>query len=260
MGKPEFPSGLDVNNQRITQLADPTSATDAVNRQFLEAFVRGLSWKDEVRAASTANVSLAAPGTTLDGVTLVANDRVLLKNQTAPAENGVYVWTASGSALTRALDIDTSAEFNSATVSVMEGTVNANTMWVQTADNPTVGTTAIAWVAVGAGSGFTVAGAGLTGSGSTVDVGAGTGISVAADAVAIDVAVVPRYLTFQSAASATWTMTHSWNSRAVVVSIYRTSDGTEIFPSLVRNLNDVVVTFPAAVGADEYRSVLIRAS
>src|SRR6476469_6615297 len=93
-------NGLDLNNQQLKNLADGSANTDAVTKQQLDAAIRGLDWKPEVMAASTANVSLAAPGTSLDGYTLVANDRVLLKDQTAPAENGIYVWTASGSALT----------------------------------------------------------------------------------------------------------------------------------------------------------------
>lgn len=260
MGKPVFPSGADFNNQQVTGLADGSAATDAVTLQQLQAMVRGLNWKEEVRAASTANVTLASPGTTLDGVTLAANDRVLLKNQSAAAENGIYVWTASGSALTRALDADSAAELLQATTSVMEGTTNADTTWVLTTNAPiTVNTTSLTFAAFG-GSGFTTAGTGLTASGGTVNAIGGTGIIANADDIAIDTAVVARYAWFACGTSATWTMTHSFNSRRVAVDVYLASDGTPQFPSLVRNLNDVTVTLPSAPSSGQYEAVITRAN
>ena len=99
MPKKQF-GGLDVQGSKVINLADPSAGTDAVNLQTLQAQVRGMRWKEPVRAASTGTVTLASPGASLDGVTLVANDRVLLKNQSAGAETGIYVWTAAGSALT----------------------------------------------------------------------------------------------------------------------------------------------------------------
>lgn len=259
MAKPVFDSGLDVGGQQITGLADGSAATDAVTLQQLQAMVRGLSWKDEVRAASTANVTLATPGASIDGVSLSSGDRVLLKNQSTGSQNGIYVWTGASSALTRALDADSASELLGATVTVLEGTTNANTVWVQTTDAPiTVDTTALAFSAVGGSGGFTVAGAGLTSSGATVDVGAGTGITVNANDVAIDTTVVPRYANVASAAATSTTLTHNWNTRKVLVQVVKTSDGSIHWPDIVCNLNTIVVTWPSAVGAGDYEISAVR--
>jgi len=154
---------LDSGNQKIINLGTPTNTTDAATKAYVDGLIAGVnqmvSFKAGVRAASTANVTLATPGATLDGVTLVATNRVLLKNQTAPAENGIYVWTASGSALTRATDFDAWIEIPGAAVIVEEGTVNADTLWISTAnDGGTIGTTAITF------SQLTTGGGGLTNS------------------------------------------------------------------------------------------------
>lgn len=248
-------NGVDLNGQRATNAADATGNADLVTLQQVNGLIRGLSWKDEVRAASTANVTLATPGTTLDGVTLAANDRVLLKNQTAPAENGIYVWTASGSPLTRALDADSSTELNSATVSVMQGTANADTLWVQTADNPTVGTTAITWVAVGAGTGFSTAGAGLTSTGSTVDVVGGTGIIANPNDVAVDTSVVGRKGAASIGTTASTAVPHGAGSADVVVTVRNIGTGAVEYPDITIDTTNITVVFPSAPGAGTYRVV-----
>ena len=88
------------------------------------------------------------PGSgTLDGVTLTVNDRILLKNQTAASENGIYVWTGSGSALTRSTDADNNGELAPGTsLSVTEGTVNADKVFMIISDAAiTIGTTSQTW-------------------------------------------------------------------------------------------------------------------
>lgn len=131
--------------------------------------VEALSWKQAVRAASTANVTLASAvenGDTIDGVTLATGDRVLLKNQTAGAENGIYTVNASG-APTRSTDADAGAELVNAAVIVSEGTANADTAWICTTNAPvTLGTTSLTWAAFGAtggGASTTQTGEGIAG-------------------------------------------------------------------------------------------------
>jgi hypothetical protein len=90
-------NGLNLQSQRITSLADPSVATDATTKQYVDNLVNGLTWKEEVRVATTANGTLAtafANGQTVDGVALVTGDRILLKNQTTATENGIYVVAA----------------------------------------------------------------------------------------------------------------------------------------------------------------------
>lgn len=159
----KFGNGVDLDNNRIVNVADPSGATDAANKQYVDAFVRGLSWKDSVRAATTTNGTLAsayANGSSVDGVTLATGDRILLKDQTAGEENGIYTVNASG-APTRAVDADSAAELVGATVTVTEGTVNADRVYRLVTDSVTLETTSLSWTQLGgAGTSYT-AGAGL---------------------------------------------------------------------------------------------------
>jgi len=114
---------------------------------FLQSGAVPTDWKNSVRVATTAAGTLASDfenGDTVDGVVLATGDRILLKNQSAGAENGIYTVNASG-APTRATDADTSAEVTSGmAVHVEEGTSNADTNWLLTTNNPiTLGSTAL---------------------------------------------------------------------------------------------------------------------
>lgn len=190
-----------MNSQRITGLSDGTGTQDAVTKAQLDAAVAGLKWKNGVRAGTTAAGTLAssfANGQTIDGVTLATGDRILIKDQAAPAENGIYTVNASG-APTRATDADSAAELYQAAVFVAEGTTNADTAWTMTTNNPiTLETTGLSWAQFTGGSGVT-AGAGITMTGSTLDViagsslgtgGPGGGLKVNPDDVVVDKGVV----------------------------------------------------------------------
>ena len=172
-----------MNAQRLTGLAEPTAAQDAATKNYVDLTVQGLDPKASVRAASTSNVSALTGTMTIDGVALIAGDRVLVKDQTTPAQNGVYIVAASTWA--RAVDLSTWDEHVSAYLFVEQGTINADIGFLCTADSGgTLGTTAIAFVQFN-GAGQVVAGAGLTKTGNSIDVGAGTGIAVSADSIAL---------------------------------------------------------------------------
>lgn len=167
-------AALAMNNQRITGLAPSSAGTDAVNRNELDAARQGYAGaKDPVRVVSTTNVTVATPGTTIDGVTMASGDRVLLAGQTTALENGIYVWTGSASPLTRATDADAAGEVkDGTTVAAAEGT-KAGTVYIQTATvgNNTPGSTvAQTWVQFTTQASYTGTADRITVTGTTIDI------------------------------------------------------------------------------------------
>jgi len=146
-------------------------ATSLVSKEYVDAVKVGLDFKDSVRVATTANVDLSSAPAAIDGVTLSADDRVLVKNQSTGSQNGLYVFNGSGSAMTRATDADANAEVTSGMFTfVTEGTVNADSGFVLTTDGSiTVGSTALAFAQF-SGAGQITAGAAMTKTGNTLDV------------------------------------------------------------------------------------------
>ena len=129
----------------LTLSADPTNALHAATKQYVDAVKTGLDFKDSVRAIATSNITLSGTQT-IDGVSLVAGDRVLVAGQTSASANGIYV-VAAGS-WTRATDADTSTEVNSGLFCFVEsGTTYGATGWVLSTANPiTLGTTSLSFV------------------------------------------------------------------------------------------------------------------
>lgn len=135
-----------------------TSASSSINardasiaaRDAAQAAAAGMKWRPDVIAATTANITLSGLQT-IDTVALAAGDRVLVKNQTTAANNGVYI--AGTGAWTRATDADTWAELISQVVAVNRGAAapagNADLIYICTVDaGGTLGTTSVTWVAI----------------------------------------------------------------------------------------------------------------
>ena len=152
-GSVAFTANQPMGGNKITGLGAPTADGDAVTKLYVDAMAQGLNPKQLVRVATTANITLSGTQT-IDGTAVVADDRVLVKNQTAPEANGIYIVAAG--AWTRAADQDVWAEVPGAYVFVSVGTANADLGFVSTADaGGTLGTTAITWIQFsGAGSGL----------------------------------------------------------------------------------------------------------
>lgn len=157
----------------------PVSANDLTNKSYVDLFAQGLSVRQSARAATTTTLAantyangasgVAATLTAnangalavVDGVALIANDRVLIKNEASGLKNGIYTVTQVGDGsnpyiLTRTTDADQSSELSSGTfLAITAGTINANTLWVQsTTGTIVVGTTALVWTVLsGAGTG-----------------------------------------------------------------------------------------------------------
>ncbi len=176
-------ASVSLNSQKITGLANPTADQDAATKVYVDLAVQGLDPKASVRAATTANLASLSGAQTVDGISLIAGDRILVKDQTSASANGVYVVAAGSWA--RSSDMAAFANFISAYLFVEEGAVNSDNGFLCTVDaGGTLGSTSITFVQF-SGAGQVIAGAGLTKSGNTLDVGAGTGIAVASDSVGL---------------------------------------------------------------------------
>jgi hypothetical protein len=207
-------ASISVNSQKITNLADPTAAQDAANKQYVDSVAAGIDWKGSVRASTTAALpactyanGASGVGATLtgnvngalaaqDGVTLVVNNRLLVKNQAAGLQNGIYALTQVGTAgtpfiLTRATDCDSAAEVTTGVATfIEEGSTISATGWVLTTANPiTIGTTALTFAQF-SGASLYLAGNGLVLTGNTFDVVANADGSIVANANDVQVGVL----------------------------------------------------------------------
>jgi len=143
---------LNMGSQLITNVLTPSSGTDAANKNYVDTAISSLNSlfdsKGSVRVATTAAGTLATSfenGDSVDGIVLATGDRILIKDQSSQAENGIYTVNASG-APTRSTDMNDWTEVPGAFVAVEEGTSNADTVWLCTSNQGgTLGTTAITW-------------------------------------------------------------------------------------------------------------------
>ena len=262
MGTPVV-SNLDfTGGARITGLPQATAAGQPLTFEHLGAALEGLAWKDDVRAASTANINLSSPGASIDGVTMTANDRFLAKNQTTTTENGIYIWNGAAVAATRASDMDASAEFNSATVPVVSGTTNAGTTWRQTAANPTVGTTPIVFASFNAGAGAaSETSAGIAEIATQVETDAGTDDQrfITPLKLAQAPSRAKRYATDVGDGSNTSIIiTHNLNTRDVNLTLRRNSGAYEqvLVDWGATTVNTITLTFATAPSAAQFRAIV----
>jgi hypothetical protein len=280
----------------LTLSRDPSSAMHAATKQYVDNVSAGLSWKDSVRVATTANGTLASAfqnGATVDGVVLVTGNRILLKNQTTTTENGIYTVNASG-APTRSTDADAGAEVEGLAVLVTEGTTNADTSWVCTTNAPiTLGSTGLTFAQFGAGAAYT-GGLGITQTGNTFSIVSTTGdMTVGADDLTIvsapkwttsrtltligDVtgsvsfdggsaignlttvnATMPKHFAGDVGSGTAPVITHNLNSKDVNVQVYRNSTPWETVLCDVERTttNTVTLRFATSVTAAAYRCVV----
>lgn len=256
-------SNQDFNStSRILNLPAPASNTEPARLIDLNTALEGLAWKDNVAAASTGNVSLTSPGATLDGVTLVSGNRILLYNQTAGAENGIYVWSGAAAALVRAYDAAVSTDFNEAIVSVDAGTVNNGQTFRQTISNPTVGTTAMVWTSFGAATPAAttvISGTSRYATQSEVDAGAVTTATVTPATLNAYASRIKKFaVAIGDGSSTSYTVTHNLATLDVSISVYQVSSGAEVLVDRVRaTTNTATISFAAAPASGAYRVVVI---
>lgn len=287
---------LDFQGNSILGIADASTNSGAASWGQVQNLVRGLTYKNAVKAATTGNITLSG-AQTVDGVSLIANDEALVKNQTTGSQNGLYVVAAG--AWTRRADLATGVNASGIAVTVEQGTANGDKVFIQTADPAVVGTDALSFTTLGggttytAGSGLTespagtfnvntgtasatgleisggtvriaavAAGAGLVGGGgSALAVNPGTGITTTGDAVNVDTSVVARKFTNTAthSASATVSLTHSLGHRDYCVSVCIDSTGEDVTAGvdITKNLTTVDAVFSASQGANTIRVTVI---
>jgi hypothetical protein len=232
------------------QVAAPSADKDAANKGYVDAIRTGLDVKDSVRAATTGDINLTGTQT-IDGVTLVEGDRVLVKNQDTASENGI--WVVASGAWSRSSDADQDFEVTPGMFTfVEEGTVNANSGWVLTTNGSiTVGTTSLSFVQF-SGAGQVVAGDGLTKTGNQLDVG-GTADRITVTADAVDIATT--YAGQTSITTLGTITTGTWNGTTIAVAdggtgattaagardnLAATTAGTTSTPTLARVASQVI--------------------
>lgn len=267
---------LSINSHKLTNVTDPTSAQDAATKAYVDSVAAGIDHKASVRAATTANITRSAPQT-IDGVSVIAGDRVLVKNQTAPEENGIFVVAAG--AWTRATDMDSWAEVPSAFTFVEEGTTNADTSWVSTADaGGTLNTTAITWTQFGAPGSTSASNQGTGGVGvydtqvgndlQFRNVSAGSskitvnlsGKNIVVDAVPSAMGLPQKYATSVGNNSNTsFTVNHALNTTDVIVQIKEVAGGKAVVYAdiVITDADNVDVTFAVAPTSNQYRVIVI---
>ena len=252
---------------RIVTLGTPQAAGDAATKLYVDNAIAGLSWKDSVLAATTGNITLSG-AQTIDGVGVVGNDRVLVKNQTTASQNGIYLVNAGGWG--RAFDADIATELAGAAVFVEQGTTQGDTAWNCTNDlTMVVDTTAVTWVQF-AGGGAVTAGAGLTQTGNTLNVIAGdTTLTVAADDVRVNTSVIAtvaslatyarKYTTATIGGATSQVVTHNLATQAVVVDVFRTATPWDTIDCDIERTttNTATLRFAVAPATNEYTVVVV---
>jgi len=255
-------SDLDfVNAARIRNLPAPSANDEPVRLTELNSAIEGLKNKDPAVVSSQGNLNLASPGASIDGVSMSAGDRVLVRAQTSQPENGIYTWTGAASAMTRTLDANTATELNNALIPVTGGT-DATKTFRQTATITTLGTDNVTWVQFGtSASQATETAAGIAELATQAETNTGT------DDLRIVTPLKLKNFTgfvkkvsaaFGDGAATQYDITHNFGTRDVVVEVYRTATpwDTVLCDVSRPDTNTVRLNFVTAPTSNQYTCVV----
>lgn len=226
-------SSVAFGSQRITGLADPTSAQDAATQAYvlaqIAALSSGLVFKGAVRAATATNVNIASAPSTIDGVTPTAGDVFLLTGQTTTTQNGPYTWASAGAAMTRATNWDTTGEATPGSLWVVQQGTFDNQLAIMSNDTFTLGSSTATFVFLNP------AAASDNDTGYTETCPATTG-------------------------GTAWAVNHNLGSKAVMVQVYRTaSPFDDVDVSITRDTtNQVNVRPDVTLASGEFTVVVSK--
>jgi hypothetical protein len=246
---------------KVVNLPTPSATGDAVPKSYVDSLVEGLAWKDSCRVATQSNLNLAAPGATVDGITMVSGDRMLVRAQTTTSQNGIYVWNGAASAATRSLDASTFPELEQAVTTVEEGTSGATT-YRQDQINGTIGSSSISWVTFGTSApaaSETTAGIAEIATQAEVNTGTDDLRIVTPLKLATWSGRIKKYATSVGDGSATsYTVTHNLASLDVNVTVFSNSTGDEVIADVTHaTTNTLTIVFASAPASNAYRVVVI---
>lgn len=245
------------NSQRISGVATPVDANDAVNKSYVDATRQGLDVKDSVRAATTGPITLSGLQN-IDGITIAEGDRVLVKNQMSPQDNGIYI--ASGTAWTRAADFNSNSNVTPGAFTFVEqGLTYADSGWVMSADQVNVGIMPMYWTQF-SGAGAIEAGAGLTKTGNQLDIGTASSQRIVVNANDIDLAEVGTAGTYTSVTTDAYGRVTS-GSNPTTLAGYGITDAQPLDATLtaLAGVTTSANTLIYATGADTFATASISA-
>ena len=219
-------SDLDfLSASRIRNLPAPAANDEPVRVTELNAAIEGLKNKDPAVVSTQGNLNLASPGATIDGVAMAAGNRFLVRAQTSQPENGIYIWNGAAVPATRSSDANTAAELTNALIPVTGGS-DALKTFRQTATITTLGTDNVTWIQFGTtASQATETAAGIAELATQAETNTGT------DDLRIVTPLKLKSFTgfvkkfaaaFGDGAATQYDISHNFNTRDVVVEVYRT--------------------------------------
>lgn len=249
--------------QRLLNVPDAASDQEPATFAQLKAAIEGIKNKDPVVVATQGNINLAAPGATIDSVTMNVGDEFLARAQTSQPENGTYVWNGASTPATRSVKANSGTELVNAVVAVIGGT-SAGVTYRQTAGPITIGTTNIVWAVFGGSAGMTQATETSLGGAEILtqaEMDAGTDDLRIATAKKIKDSVHSAKRVEQNigdGSATSFTISHNFNTKAVDVAVFRNSGNFDEVGVDVRrnNANSVDVLFQVAPTSNQFTVVV----